>query len=90
MTLFTRSPSGAFLPFLFFGEGSPTKIDDRRKWVITLILTSLLDPVQKCSLRATSLHFTRDYASSKPAARIREALGVEGYLHRTPANQRCC
>ena len=34
-----RSPSGTLLPFL--GEGSPTKIDHRKKG--TLFLTSLLE-----------------------------------------------
>ena len=36
---FSRSPSGALLPF--FGEGSPTKIDYRKKGI--LILTSPLE-----------------------------------------------
>ena len=39
-----RSPSSAFV-FLFFGEGSPTKIDDRKKG--TLILTSLLEDLDE-------------------------------------------
>ena len=37
----TRSPSSALLPFLFLGEGSPTKIDYRKKSG-ALILTSPL------------------------------------------------
>ena len=37
----SRSPSSALVRFLFWGEGSPTKIDDRKKG--TLILTSLLE-----------------------------------------------
>ena len=37
----TRPPSSALLPFLFRGEGSPTKIDYRKKG--TLVLTSLPD-----------------------------------------------
>ena len=36
---YPRSPSSAVLPF--FGEGSPTKVDCRKKG--TLILTSLLE-----------------------------------------------
>ena len=39
---FTRSPNSALL--LFFGEGSPTKIDYRKKG--TLILTSLLEDLR--------------------------------------------
>ena len=40
--LVSRYPSSALLPFLFWGEGSATKIDCRKK-VGTLILTSLLE-----------------------------------------------
>ena len=41
----TRSPSSALLP-TFLGEGSPTKIDCRKKG--TLILTSLLEDLAGC------------------------------------------
>ena len=40
---YPRSPSSALLPFLFLGEGSPTKIDYRKSG--TLTLTSPLDLV---------------------------------------------
>ena len=39
----TRSPSSAF--YSFFGEGSPTKIDYRKK--ASLILTSLLEDLER-------------------------------------------
>ena len=42
-TRVTRPPSSSLLPF--FGEGSPTKIDYRKKG--TLILTSLLEDLDK-------------------------------------------
>ena len=48
----SRSPSSALLP-LFLGEGSPTKIDYRKKG--TLILTSLLEGLVN-SLKSSVVH----------------------------------
>ena len=39
-------PIVALLPFLFWGEGSPTKIDYRKK-LGSLLLTSLLEDLEK-------------------------------------------
>ena len=49
LTLETRSPSSALLPFL--GEGSPARIDYRQK-VGALILTSLLEASQGAMLES--------------------------------------
>ena len=65
----TRSPSSAILPF--FGEGSPTKIDYRKKG--TLILTSLLEDLGEV---LKMLNLLRWRLSGSQTASIRDVQGT--------------
>ena len=76
--LFSRSPSSALYPFL--GEGSPTKMDYRKKG--TLILTSLLEDLVLFKPPQPCRHPTRTTASVHPPLTQMHIFGCTALCNR--------